>query len=74
MGIGAIMEVAFTRTTGLPVRGWIGWLWTMLWTTLWGMFMIDGWARHGVFATEVLPNGFLPGKFVVDAIVVLLSK
>ena len=74
MGIGAVMEVAFTRTTGLQVQGWIGWLWTVLWTAPWGMFMIDGWARHGVFATEVLPNGFRPGRVVIDAIVTLSSK
>ena len=73
MGIGAVMEVAFT-TTGLQVQGWIGWLWTVLWTAPWGMFMIDGWARHGVFATEVLPNGFRPGRVVVDAIITLSSK
>jgi len=74
MGIGAVMEVVFTRATGLRVQGWIGWSWTMLWAALWGSLMIDGWARHGAFATEIFPNGFRPGKVVVDAIVTLSSK
>ena len=74
MGIGAVMEVVFTRSTGLRVQGWIGWLWTMLWAALWGPFMFDGWARHGAFATEFFPKGFRPGKVVVDAIVTLSSK
>jgi hypothetical protein len=74
MGIGVVMEVVFTRVTGLRVRGWIGWSWTMLWVALWGTFMIDGWARHGVFATEFFPFGFRPGKVVVDAVIVLTEK
>jgi len=73
MGVGAVMEVVFTRATGLRVQGWIGWSWTMLWAALWGPLMIDGWARHGAFATEFFPNGFRPGKVVVDAIVTLSS-
>ena len=74
MGVGGLIEGAFTGATGLKVRGWLGWLWTMIWTTLWGTFMIDGWARHGLLATDFLPNGFRPGKVVVDAIIVLSSQ
>jgi len=74
MGIGAVMEGVFSRVTGLRVRGWIGWSWTMLWVALWGTFMIDGWARHGVFATEFFPFEFRPGKVVVDAIITLTKK
>jgi hypothetical protein len=74
MGIGVIIEGGFRRATGLRVQGWLGWSWTMLWTTLWGTFMIDGWARHGVLATEFLPGGFRPGKIVVDIIIALSSK
>ncbi|KAH9955452.1 hypothetical protein BGW80DRAFT_1394174, partial [Lactifluus volemus] len=43
MGVGVIME---EKTTGLRVRGFLGWSWAMLWTLLWGMPMLDGWARH----------------------------
>lgn len=72
MGIGAAMEGAFQRTTGLPVRGWLGWSWTMLWTLVWGTLMIDGWARHGVFASAFFPTRFRPGKILVDGVISLL--
>ena len=74
MGVGAVMEGAFTRATGLRVRGWIGWSWAMTWTTLWGTLIIDAWARHGMLANEFLPNGFRPGKKVVDAIIALSGR
>ena len=74
MGIGVVMEGVFTRVTGLRVRGWIGWSWTMMWVALWGTFMIDGWARHGVFATEFFPFECRPGKVVVDTIIALIKK
>ena len=71
MGVGAIMEGGFTGMSGLKVRGWLGWAWTMVWTTLWGTLMIDGWARHGVFATDFLPSGFRPGKVGVETMIAL---
>jgi len=74
LGVGVIMEVAFTRATGLRVRGWIGWSWAMTWSTLWGTLIMDAWARHGMLANVFLPNGFRPGKKVVDAIIALSSK
>jgi len=74
MGVGVVMEGAFTKATGLRVGGWFGWLWTMVWTTLWGTFMIDGWARHGLFAIRLLPDGFRPGKVVIDVIIAMSSK
>ena len=69
MGVGAVMEGAFTRATGWRVRGWIGWLWTMAWTILWGTFMLDASARHGIVACEFIMVGPRPGKMVVDAII-----
>jgi hypothetical protein len=74
MGVGVIMEGAFTRATGLRVGGWFGWLWTAAWMILWGTFLIDGLARHGLFAAQSLPDGFRPGKAVIDVIVAVSSK
>ena len=71
MGVGAVIEEVFKRVTGLRVEGWIGWSWMTMWTTLWGTFMFDGWARHGAFATQLLPNGLRPGKVVVDTIIAI---
>ena len=74
MGMGVVMEEAFTRTTGLRVQGWLGWTWTMVWMTMCGTFMMDGWARHGMMASDFLLIGPRPGKAVVDAIVALWSR
>ena len=74
MGVGTVIEEGFKSVTGLQVRGWLGWSWTTLWTTLCGMFIIDGWARHGAFGAEYFPDGFRPGRVVVDAIIALSSK
>jgi len=74
MGVGVIMEDTFKRTTGLPVRGWLGWLWTMLWTTLWGIFMLDGWARHGMLGGDFFPDRLRPGKFLVNSVISLSSR
>jgi len=56
------------------VQGWAGWTWTMSWTLLWGTFMIDGWAKHGVLSTVTLPNRLRLGKMVVDTIIALSSR
>jgi hypothetical protein len=74
MGVGTVMESAFTSVMGLPVRGWLGWSWTMLWMTLWGTFLLDAGARHGILSSEPIPTGLRPGKFVVDAIIALSSR
>jgi len=68
MGLGACMEVVFGKVTGMRVRGFPGWLWTMSWTLLWGTLMLDGWARHGMLA-NVFPDRHRPGKALVDAII-----
>ncbi|KAI0295314.1 hypothetical protein B0F90DRAFT_1638220 [Multifurca ochricompacta] len=65
MGVGIVIEGVFSKVTGLRVKGFYGWVWTMLWTLLWGSFMLDGWARHGMFANEFLPNWLRPGKVIV---------
>ncbi|KAI0295924.1 hypothetical protein B0F90DRAFT_1748444 [Multifurca ochricompacta] len=35
MGVGAAMEYAFKKVTGLRVGGLLGWAWTMVWTLSW---------------------------------------
>jgi hypothetical protein len=68
MGLGANMEVAFEKLTGMRVRGFFGWLWTMSWTLVWGTLMLDGWARHGMLA-NFFPDRLRPGKTLVDTII-----
>ena len=74
MGVGVIIEIAFTRATGWRVRGWIGWVWAMTWSTLWGTLIMDAWTRHGLLANVFFPNGFRPGKKVVDTIIALANR
>jgi len=74
MGVGVIIEGAFERATGSPVRGWWGWLWAMSWVLVWGMFMLDGWARHGILASDFFPDRLRPGKFLVDSVISLFSR
>ena len=74
MGVGTIMEDAFQRTTGLRVRGWLGWLWAMLWTTAWGMLNLDAWARGGLFGTTFFPDRLRPGKIFIEYAISLFNK
>jgi hypothetical protein len=75
MGVGAIMEGTLQRATGLRVGGWLGWLWTMLWLLVWGTFkfLIDGWARRGIFATIFFPDRLRSGKMLIDGAISLFS-
>ncbi|KAH9168369.1 hypothetical protein EDB89DRAFT_2245211 [Lactarius sanguifluus] len=69
MGVGVVIEVAFKNVTGLRIGGLLGWLWTMLWVPVWGIFLIDVWARHGMLASENFPTGLRPGKPLVDTVI-----
>ena len=61
------MEVVFRKVTGMRVRGFAGWLWTMPWTLLWGTY-VDGWARHGMLV-NFFPDRLCPEKALVDTII-----
>lgn len=54
MGIGCILEAAFNRVSGMKVRGWWGWLWTMVWIVGWGNMLVDAWARTGLLGSTVM--------------------
>ena len=69
MGFGVALEIAFKTATGVRVQGFSGWLWTMSWTLVWGTWMMDAWARHGMLSSVFFPNRFSPGKALVDAFI-----
>jgi len=74
MSVGVALEHLWQRTTGIRVRGFWGWAWTMAWTLSWGTIMLDGWARHGLFACDVFPRGDRLGKPIVDGIIALVTN
>ena len=74
MGIGVVLESAFERVAGLPVRGWLGWLWTMGWMLSWGSLYFGSWGRGGIFAIELLPDHLRPGKMLINGAISLFSK
>jgi len=69
MGIGAVLEHALKILTGRRVCGLWGWAWTMGWTLGWGTLMVDAWARRGMIACDLFPEGLRPGKRLVDAVI-----
>ena len=74
MAIGAMLERVWLLVTGKRVRGFWGWAWTMTWTIYWATFMMDGWARRGMFACDFFVLGLRPGKPIVDAIISLMTS
>ncbi|KAH8990399.1 hypothetical protein EDB86DRAFT_2939148 [Lactarius hatsudake] len=69
MGPGVAIEVTFKKLMDKRVGGFFGWLWTMLWVLVWGIFLIDTWTLHGMLASENFPTGLRPGKPLVDAVI-----
>lgn len=55
-GVGILLERAWSKWRGHPVRGICGWIWTFSWLAMWGVPMVDEWAKSGRFAMESLPG------------------
>ncbi|KAI0290548.1 hypothetical protein B0F90DRAFT_1824932 [Multifurca ochricompacta] len=74
MGIGIIIERVFKKATGLRVGGIFGWLWSILWVLVWGVFLLDEWAQRGMVSTVFLPARFRYGKLAVETVITLSKK
>ena len=59
-GVGVVLERVWTKTTGRRVGGVWGWTWTFGWLALWGVSMVDEWAKTGRFGALSLPGEFSP--------------
>ncbi|KIK18576.1 hypothetical protein PISMIDRAFT_180257 [Pisolithus microcarpus 441] len=59
-GVGVLLEQAWAKKTGRRVGGVWGWIWTFSWLTLWGLPVVDEWARVGRFAVDRFPGGAKP--------------
>ena len=67
-GVGVVLERVWTKTTGRRVCGVWGWTWTFGWLALWGVWMVDEWAKAGRFVLWSLP-GELEPSFALAAFV-----
>lgn len=67
-GAGVVLERAWKKSTGRPVGGFWGWMWTFGWLTLWGVPMVDAWAKTGRFGTLSLPGDLEPSLAVAGLV------
>lgn len=74
MGVGIVLEGVWEEGFGMgKVRGWKGWVWTMMWTLGWGMRMVDAWARKGLLVINLFPAESRIGHIVVSGVVRLVE-
>ena len=59
-GVGMVLERIWTKTTGRRVGGVWGWTWMFGWLALWGIWMVDEWAKAGRFGVWSLPGELEP--------------
>jgi hypothetical protein len=53
-GVGIVLERFWKRVSGRSVRGIWGWIWTFSWLALWGVPVVNEWAKAGRFGTGAL--------------------
>ena len=59
-GVGVVLERVWKKTTGKSVGGIWGSLWTVGWLALWGVPMVDTYAKAGRFGAIAVIGGFEP--------------
>ena len=47
--VGMVLERIWTKNTARRVGGVWGWIWTFGWMSLWGIWVVDEWAKVGRF-------------------------
>jgi hypothetical protein len=55
-GVGVVLERIWTKTTGRRLGGVWGWVWTFGWLSLWGILVVDEWAKVGRFQASSLQS------------------
>ncbi|KIK92202.1 hypothetical protein PAXRUDRAFT_830176 [Paxillus rubicundulus Ve08.2h10] len=65
-GIGIVLERVWKRVYDRRVGGIWGWIWTFSWLALWGVPMVDNWAKAGRFGAETFPPEFKPTVVLVS--------
>ena len=64
-GVGVVLERVWTKTTGSRVGGVWGRMWTFGWLALWGVWVVDAWAKSGRLGVLSLPGDFEPSVALV---------
>ncbi|KAF9238546.1 hypothetical protein BU15DRAFT_47710 [Melanogaster broomeanus] len=59
-GVGVVLERVWKRVYGRSVGGIWGWIWTFSWMMLWGIPLVDVWAKAGRFGVA---SNLIPGVF-----------
>ncbi|KAG9308680.1 hypothetical protein JVU11DRAFT_11637 [Chiua virens] len=59
-GVGVVLERVWKKSMGRSVGGILGWIWTFGWLALWGVPVVDEWAKSGRLGTLSLPGNFAP--------------
>ncbi|KAF9228192.1 hypothetical protein BS17DRAFT_763737 [Gyrodon lividus] len=67
-GVGIALERVWKGVYGRSVGGIWGWMWTFSWLALWGVPMVDEWAKAGRFGAESFPGGFKPSVVLVSLV------
>ncbi|KIJ18059.1 hypothetical protein PAXINDRAFT_71482 [Paxillus involutus ATCC 200175] len=65
-GVGIVLERVWKRVCGRRVGGIWGWIWTFSWLALWGVPLVDNWAKAGRFGAETFPPEFRPTVVLVS--------
>ena len=66
--VGVVLERLWTRWTGRRVGGVWGWMWTFGWLAVWGVWMMDEWAKAGRFGSLSLPGDVSPSVMLASVI------
>ncbi|KAH9481575.1 hypothetical protein JR316_0006102 [Psilocybe cubensis] len=68
MGVGTVLEFAFKSVTGRKVRGFWGWMWSMLWVLGWGNILVEAWLVRGLAASKFQPQHTRPSLMVAELV------
>ncbi|KAL4071675.1 hypothetical protein V8B97DRAFT_2023804 [Scleroderma yunnanense] len=67
-GVGILLERAWAKAKGRRVRGIYGWVWTFSWLAIWGIPVVDLWAKSGRFGFDTFPAGFKPAMSLLSLV------
>lgn len=66
--VGVVLERMWKAATGRPVGGAWGWMWTFGWLALWGVPVVNEWAKAGRLGALGLPGEVEPSRALVEMV------